>query len=170
MLDSTSSTSLGSWYSSVRARLGEKSEKSAFRAAVRISNLTDEATFVQRRRLRTPGRSSDTAVRLLTTAAEGRYDEKTSKQGRRTVVARERDSGDLCCIELYSDYNYVWDVSFVHAEKKYGDPHKKERSPYSFDDLNEAISDAYKLWKAGCKIETSVPTGRPFRAGIVAFD
>ena len=89
-----------------------------------------------------------------------------SKKGER-LLREMRDSGELCCIELYSDYNFVWDVSFVRAEQ-IGDPHKKERSRFSFEDLNEAIAEAYKLWKAGPKRVGS--SKRSYRAGIVPFD
>ena len=55
-----------------------------------------------------------------------------------------RESGELCCIEIVSDYMYVWDVRIVRGD---ADAHIWEGPVYSYDDLNEAISVAHAVWK-----------------------
>jgi hypothetical protein len=90
-----------------------------------------------------------------------------SPEGER-LLREMRNSGELCCIEILSDFNYVWDVGFVRFDLSTPDTHTKERHLYSYENLNEAIKAAYDLWKAGppAKPEAS----KPLRAGIVAFD
>jgi hypothetical protein len=55
-----------------------------------------------------------------------------------------RESGELCCIDLLSDFDYVWDVGFVRFSDT---SHEFEQPLPSFDDLNDAIDAAYMLWK-----------------------
>ena len=61
------------------------------------------------------------------------------------VMTFWRDTGEFCCIELYSDYNFVWDVRWV--KDTYGSHtnddtlvlHHKQSVGYSFDELPRAI-------------------------------
>ena len=58
----------------------------------------------------------------------------------------------FCCIELGSDYEYVWDIRFVRAlftEQGYVESgHKKQAAcPHSHTTLAEAIEHFYAGWK-----------------------
>lgn len=64
-------------------------------------------------------------------------------------LAELRDSHKWCCIEIKSDYNYVWDVYLTRASfgRDEGD-HIVSVSSGSYEDLNQAISAVYKRAKA----------------------
>lgn len=51
-----------------------------------------------------------------------------------------RESHNWCCIEISSDYCYVWNLSLIRA----GSDHKNSTIVTGcYDDLNDAIEDAY---------------------------
>ena len=59
-----------------------------------------------------------------------------------------RESEEFCCIELVSDYAYVWDIRFVH-ENWLNEHGHLFRTLGSYNELDKAIEDFYKHWKAG---------------------
>ena len=72
------------------------------------------------------------------------------------VVERMRsmEDGDgnslLCCLGIYSDHDFVWDVTWSFSElSNRKDGHKKHRLPTSYYDLPEAICKAALLVKGG---------------------
>lgn len=57
----------------------------------------------------------------------------------------------FCCLNLQSDYGYVWDVRVCesHGEKSW----KTISGPYSHEAIGDAIEAAYRNW---------VESGRPY--------
>ena len=60
------------------------------------------------------------------------------------MLKEMRESGELCCITISSDFHYVWDVAIARYSK---DSHIFEKPFGSFTDLNEAIAKAYSVWQ-----------------------
>lgn len=55
-----------------------------------------------------------------------------------------RESGDWCCLEIKSDYDYVWDIYLYPARRK---RHEITIRSGSHEDLNDAVRVAYKRAK-----------------------
>jgi hypothetical protein len=62
-----------------------------------------------------------------------------------------RRSGQFCCIELGSDYDYVWDIQYAWSEQiPHVDGHMKRLgTTASYKSLSDAIEEFYGRWKAG---------------------
>ena len=63
----------------------------------------------------------------------------TSITAAMTVIDFWRNTGKFCCIELSSDYNYVWDVFWVKENISDTDSHSKQSLGYSVKELPMAI-------------------------------
>ena len=57
-----------------------------------------------------------------------------------------RESEDFCCIEVDSDFDFVWDIRFAFAEPEEG---HLFRTIGSYHRLDDAIEKFYYLWKTG---------------------
>lgn len=61
-----------------------------------------------------------------------------------------RESGEFCCIEINSDYHYVWDLRFVHENWADEKGHiVRNACDHSHDTLAEAIEHFCQWWEAG---------------------
>ena len=61
-----------------------------------------------------------------------------------------RESGEFCCLEIYSDYAYVWEINYAWAETPSATPHQRRGVPGgAWPTLDSAIENAYTLWKRG---------------------
>jgi len=58
-------------------------------------------------------------------------------------LTKIRNSGLFCCIEIKSDYNFVWDITLRMAEQP-NDVHHVTHKTYSYEDLNEAVDKIYE--------------------------
>lgn len=61
-----------------------------------------------------------------------------------------RDSGKFCCIKIFSDFNYVWDINLVPYEELKSRPdgtkedlHEVKWRSGSYEDLNDAVNSLY---------------------------
>jgi hypothetical protein len=79
------------------------------------------------------------------------------------MLREMRQSGELCCIEIYSDFHYLWEVAFARFRP---DDHTYESPPVGFQDLNKAIEAAYQLWKGTLASETRRFSSPPHRPGL----
>ncbi len=76
-----------------------------------------------------------------------------------------RESWEYCCIDIYSDYDLRWLISFRSGVGRLidaienGDDHKIIFCTASHEDLNEAVREAYvfytknKIWGRHMEIE-----------------
>lgn len=62
-----------------------------------------------------------------------------------------RDSGQFCCLEIASDYMYVWDVQYAWSEQLPGVTTHEVRvvAGGSWPTLDQALENAYSLWRQG---------------------
>lgn len=61
-----------------------------------------------------------------------------------------RRSGEFCCIDIKSDYAFVWYVTYAWSELfKPGAEHKHRAAGLSHKRLDVAINEFYDRWKAG---------------------
>lgn len=52
-----------------------------------------------------------------------------------------RESGKYCCIDISSDFDYVWDIKLTVYNQ---DNHDEFiRTKYSYENLNDAINDIW---------------------------
>jgi hypothetical protein len=75
-----------------------------------------------------------------------------------------RESEEFCCIELVSDYAYVWDIRFVHENWQNEHGHVF-RLLGSYVDLTEAIEDFHEHWKKGDLDRVARNSGTPGNRG-----
>lgn len=61
-----------------------------------------------------------------------------------------RESGIFCCIKIFSDFAYVWEISLTPYEKlqitedgKTIDRHEVKWRSGSYEDLNDAVNSIY---------------------------
>ena len=77
------------------------------------------------------------------------------KKASQDKLKKIRDSGLFCCIDIKSDYNYVWDIYLTPAEQTiklpdgtFGNsPHEVKYKSGSYSDLNKAIDKIYSKVK-----------------------
>ena len=61
-----------------------------------------------------------------------------------------RESGEFCCLEILSDYHYVWGVAYVRDDREVGAKHERHTvGLFNKGTLVEALEEAYTEWKAG---------------------
>lgn len=68
------------------------------------------------------------------------------------LLNKIRDSHKWCCVNIYSDYNYIWEVTLVRAGSC---DHSKPQIRVSDDDIDRAILKAYDESEAFLRAETS---------------
>lgn len=64
-------------------------------------------------------------------------------------LAEIRNSGTFCCLEIQSDYNYVWNINLIKARSK---SHKPTFSSGCYEDLNDAVKEVYEKFKDMSKV------------------
>lgn len=67
----------------------------------------------------------------------------TARQARR--LEEMRSSGEWCCLELVSDYGYVWDVRAIPEGSRHDEPVALS-GPYSHQRLGQAVDAAWRNW------------------------
>ena len=60
-----------------------------------------------------------------------------------------RASGQFCCLQIDSDFDYVWEISYAWSESLPGVTRHEVMiaGQDSFSTLDAAIENAYSLWK-----------------------
>lgn len=59
-----------------------------------------------------------------------------------------RDSGMFCCMEIQSDYNFVWYIVLKMSEMVRKDgKHEITHKTGAYEDLNEAVDDIHEQVK-----------------------
>jgi hypothetical protein len=55
-----------------------------------------------------------------------------------------RESGKFCCIQIFSDFMYVWDISLIPYHRSDTDKHEVKWRSGSYEDLNDAVESIYQ--------------------------
>jgi len=92
-----------------------------------------------------------TAHPIVLTIGEYSADIDTAWQVVERLRSLEDSKGNLllCCLEIYSDHNYCWEIRWSYSELSICNDSHKRHSTGCFDTLPEAICKAVLLVKLG---------------------